>query len=200
MKLCLYIVHLSYAHVCMHNYMCVHVRQSVSVTQGFIFSVSTDGALREHSYCKPAKSATKSVHISPPLSKQGSTMLSVCTETVEDITASLVSVTNNKCIQEQTANTQMTTQKITQKKKERKHVRPKSKVSLLINEKVVAKGITLSGDVLHGHTLPSGFTKVMIEQVFDPQAKLQVECYLDDDEQCLQQNMITAWKNEYIQV
>jgi len=89
MKLCLYIVHLSYAHVCMHNYMCVHVRQSVSVTQGFIFSVSTDGALREHSYCKPTKSETKSVHIQP-LSKQGSTMLSVCTEAVEDITASLV--------------------------------------------------------------------------------------------------------------
>ena len=103
-------------HVCMHNYICVHVRQSVSVTQGFIFSVSTDGALREHSYCKPAKSATKSVHISPPLSKQGSTMLSVCAETVEDITASLVSVTNNKCIQEQTANTQTTTRKITYKK------------------------------------------------------------------------------------
>ena len=123
-------------------------------------------------------------------------MLSVCRETVEDITASLVAVTNNETIQEQTPNTQ----KIVQKKKERKPVRPKSKVSLLINKKVVAKGITLSGDILHGHTLPSGFTKVMIEQVFDPQAKLQVERYLDDDEQCLQQNMITAWRNEHIQV
>ena len=50
--------------------------------------------------------------------------------------------------------------------------------------------------MLHGHTLPSRFTKVMIEQVFDPQAKLHVGCYLGDDEQCLQQNMITAWKND----
>ena len=66
-------------------------------------------------------------------------------------------------------------------------------------ERVVAKGITLSGDILHGHALPLGFTKVMIEEVFDPQAKLQVG-HFDDDEQFLQPNLITAWQDECIQV
>lgn len=51
----------------------------------------------------------------------------------------------------------------------------KSNASLLIKDKVVAKGMTLSGDVLYGHTIPQEFTKVMIEEVFDPQAKLRVE-------------------------
>ena len=70
---------------------------------------------------------------------------------------------------------------------------PKTKVSLVIKDKVVAKGMTLSGDVLHGHTLSEEFMKVTIEEVFDPQAKLQVKSYLDD-EQYLQLNMVTAWE------
>ena len=87
--------------------------------------------------CKPAKSAPK--HISQSLT--GSTMLSVCEGT---IIASLVLTTKK----------QKTTQKIMKKKKnESKSIPPKSKAALWIEERVVAKGITLSGDILHGHAL-----------------------------------------------
>ena len=64
--------------------------------------VSTDGVHKEHSYCKPSKSAPKSMHISPSLTLTGSTMLSVCEETIEDITALLVFEAKNKTIQMQT--------------------------------------------------------------------------------------------------
>ena len=164
-----------------------------------VFTVSTDGIHEEHSYCKPSKSAPKSMHICPSLTLTGSTMLSVCEGTIEDITASLVFETKNKTIQMQTTKKQKSTQKIV-KKNESKSIPPKRKVALQIEERVVAKGITLSGDMLHGHALPLGFTKVMIEEVFDPQVKLQVGCYFDDDEQFLQPNLITAWRDECIQV
>ena len=60
------------------------------------------------------------------------------------------------------------------KKKESWPITSKStcKVALPIEDRVVAKGITLSGDVLHGHALPLGFMKVRIEEVLDPQAKV----------------------------
>ena len=51
----------------------------------------------------------------------------------------------------QTTKKQKTTQKIAKKKKESKSIPPKSKVALRIEERVVAKGITLSGDMLRGH-------------------------------------------------
>ena len=126
-------------------------------------------------------------------------MLSACEGTVEEIASSLVSQANNKSTQIQKSKKVKTTQKMA-KKKDSKPILSRSKVALLIEDRVVAKGITLSGDVLHGHTLPLGFTKVMIEEVLDPQARVQVGRYFDDDEQFLQTNLITAWKDEYIQV
>ena len=149
-----------------------------------MFSQFLQMASMKNSYCKPAKSAPK--HISRSLT--GSTMLSalVCDE---DITASLVLTTKK----------QKTAQKVVKKKNESKSIPPKSKVALRIEERVVAKGITLSGDILHGHALPLGFTKIMIEEVFDPQAKLHVG-HFDDDEQFLQPNLITAWRDECIRV
>ena len=87
------------------------------------------------------------MHTFQPLSLTGSTMLSVCEGTIDDITASMISETKNKSTQ----NKQKTTQKIAKKKKESKSIPQKSKVTLWIEERVVAKGITLSGDMLHGH-------------------------------------------------
>ena len=124
----------------------------------------------------------------------------MCEGTIEDITASLVFETKNKTIQIQTTKKQKSTQKIVKKKNESKSITPKSKVAFRIEERVVAMGITMSGDILHGYALPLGFTKVLIEELFDPQAKLQVGRYFDDDEQFLQPNTITAWRNECIQV
>ena len=76
-------------------------------------------------------------------------MLSVCEGTIDDITASMISETKNKSTQIQTTKKQKTT--IAKKKKESKSIPPKSKVVLRIEESVVAKGITMSGDMVHGH-------------------------------------------------
>ena len=178
---------------CVHTQNCMFVQVHTRNSGMNVFPVSTDGIHEEHSYSKPSKSAPKSMHISPSLTLTGSTMLSVCEGTIEDITASLLFEAKNKTIQIQTTKKQKSTQKIVKKKNESKSIPPKSKVALRIEERVVAKGITLSGDILHGHALPLGFTKVLI-------SKLQVGRYFDDDEQFLQPNTITAWRNECIQV
>ena len=78
-------------------------------------------------------------------------MLSVCERTIDNITASMICETKNKSTQIQTIKKQKTTQKIAKKKKESKSIPLKSKVALRIEKRVVAKGITLSGDMLHGH-------------------------------------------------
>ena len=62
--------------------------------------------------------------------------------------------------------------------------------SCILDRRVVAKGITLSGDIPHGHALPLGFTKVTIEVVFDL-PELQVGRYFDD-EQFLRPNQNTT--------
>ena len=78
------------------------------------------------------------MHTFQPLSLTGSTMLSVCEGTIDDITASMISKTKNKSTQIQTTKKQKTTHKIAKKIKESKSIPPKSKVALRIEERVVA--------------------------------------------------------------
>lgn len=136
------------------------------------FTVSSNWTHEEHNCCKPPKSAPKAT---PSLSKQEQTMLSTCRATFKDLVRLLVFQSKKRPVQKQKKNN---VEKRTQKIEQMKTSRPmplKSNASLLIKDKVVAKGMTLSGDVLYGHTIPQEFTKVMIEEVFDPQAKLRVE-------------------------
>lgn len=83
----------------------------------------------------------------------------------------------------------------------RKKVFPNKKVCLLDETNaVVAKATTMSGNVMHGDSLPPDFTKVAINEVFNSKASLHYHSYLDNNSSSdnLLPGMITAWKNNYI--
>lgn len=145
-------------------------------------SVAKADTLKEHNYFRaPTSGGTTLMRPSRP----GSVTLTMCNDTSGDVIASLLSRPNGD-------------PKVQQKQrhpaKKCKSLRPGSKVQILVGERVIAKGATMAGDVLHGHKVPEGFRKVIVEEVFDLNVKLQVPNHLDD-EQFLCPNTITAWRD-----
>ena len=68
-------------------------------------------------------------------------------------------------------------------------------VSLMSSQyKIIVAGITMSGDNLHGHKIPSGFTKLAISKI-DPDVELWAGLKGDDE---LTSGCITAWPLKFM--
>lgn len=147
---------------------------------------SDDGMHKEHSYAKAPAMSGKS-NRSVPSKTKGRTKLLPCTGTLEDIMGTLVTTPTKTPAVKTVART-------VARKTIATRIPPNTYVSLLDNDRVVAKALTLAGGVLHGHPIPGGYIKVMVEQVFDPSAKLEDRS--GDGDGCLAPNIITAWRNE----
>ena len=72
-----------------------------------------------------------------------------------------------------------------------------SKVNLLENNDIVGTGKVMDGDILHGRSLPSEYTKIMITYIKEG---IQPKFTAAFDDDALTVNCITAWPKHLLQI
>ena len=74
-----------------------------------------------------------------------------------------------------------------------------SKVNILKNQKPVGTGLVAEGNILHGHDVPDGYVKLIIQEI-ELNVKPVVKSAFDDDEETLSAGQFVMWPLKNVKV